>query len=154
MKILNVLEKIAKKMNERKVEWSIGGSLLLYFYNLVDSPSDIDLVINPKHCEVVMEIMNDLGRELKDIKDVPNYRTEIFSKYYVDNVEVDIIGNFKILIEDEIYTHKFEFNKSKAKQLNETIIYLDSLENWANTYGKMGDPKNRVNLIKSYLKKG
>lgn len=154
MKILNVLEKVAKKFNEKNVEWSIGGSLLLYFYSIVDSPSDIDIVINPKYSEVVIEIMNDLGRELKDIKDVPNYKTEVFSKYYVDNIEIDIIGNFKILSKDEVYVHKFDFNNSIIKKLNKTNIYLDSLENWAITYGKMGDPKNRVNLIKSYLKKG
>jgi len=151
MKIIDVLVKIAKKFNENDIEWALGASLLLYFYDIVEEPHDIDIVIDKKDEDIVLKIMNELGDE-KESKVVKNYRTGVFHKFNIDNIGIDIIGEFIIILENEEYLHPFPTKNKEYILVDNTKIYLDSLESWLNTYKAMGDPKKRVNLIKNYMK--
>jgi|LGOV01.1.fsa_nt_gb hypothetical protein len=150
MKMLEVLEKIAKEFNNNNVKWAVGASLLLYFYDIIEKPNDIDVIIDSKDEETVCEIMNKLGNE-QSVESVRKYKTGVFHKFYIEEVEVDIIGDFNILVNDKYYLHPFPNNIEKNVLINETKIYLDSLTNWVDTYTAMGDPKNRVKLIMNYL---
>ncbi|MEA1974148.1 MAG: hypothetical protein U9N10_01175 [Bacillota bacterium] len=150
MRMLDVLEKIAKEFNKNNVKWAVGASLLLYFYNIVEKPNDIDLIIDSKDEDIVCEIMNKLGNE-QSVESVRKYKTGVFHKFYIKEIEVDIIGDFNILVNDKYYLHPFPNSTGKSILINETKIYLDSLSNWLDTYIAMGDPKNRVKLIKKFL---
>ena len=150
MKMLDVLEKIAKEFNDNNVKWAVGASLLLYFYDIVEKPNDIDLIIDSEDEDIVSEIMNKLGNE-QSVESVRKYKTGVFHKFYIEEVEVDIIGDFNILINDGYYLHPFPNKIEKSILINETRIYLDSLNSWVDTYRAMGDPKNRVKLIENFL---
>jgi len=151
VKIIDVLVRIAKKFNENDIDWAVGASLLLYFHDIVKEPHDIDIVIDKKDEAIVQKIMNELGNEKKS-KDVKNYRTGVFHKFNIDNIEIDIIGEFIIILENEEYLHPFPIKNKEYILIDNTKIHLDSLLNWVNTYNAMGDPKKRVSLIERYLK--
>ena len=151
MKIIEVLVKIAKKFNENDIEWAVGASLLLYFHDIVKEPHDIDIIIDKKDEAIVLKIMKELGNE-KEIKDVKNYKTGVFHKFNIENVGIDIIGEFIIILENEEYLHPFPIKNKEYILVDNTKIYLDSLLNWVETYNAMGDPKKRVNLIENHLK--
>jgi hypothetical protein len=151
MKLLDVLEKIAKEFNENDITWALGASLLLYFYDIIEKPNDIDIIIDPKDEDIIIKIMNKLGNELS-VEDVKKYKTGVFHKFYIEEVEIDIIGDFNILVENGYYIHPFPTKNGKIIKINETEIYLDDLLTWVDTYEAMGDPKGRVDLILKYLK--
>jgi len=151
VKIIEVLVKIAKKFNENDIEWAVGASLLLYFHDIVKEPHDIDIIIDKKDEAIVLKIMKELGNE-KEIKDVKNYKTGVFHKFNIENVGIDIIGEFIIILENEEYLHPFPIKNKEYILVDNTKIYLDSLLNWVETYNAMGDPKKRVNLIENHLK--
>lgn len=150
MNLINILLKIAEVFNRNNVTWAVGGSLLLYYYDILDSPNDIDIIIDPKDEAIVFEIMNKLGIE-KPSETIGNYKTGVFGKFDVSGVEVDIIGDFFIKSKKGYYLHPFPPKELKIIKENNIEIFLDSLENWLETYRAMGDPKNRVKLIDGYL---
>jgi hypothetical protein len=150
MKLVDVLLDIASQLNKKNINWAVGGSLLLYFYDILEKPKDIDIIIAPEDKEAVFQILKSNAEELPT-KEVSNYKTGVFGKFNVDGVEVDIIGDFYIKVSDGYYLHPFSPKDLKIVEINNQKIYLDSLENWLNTYEAMGDPKKRVELIKQFL---
>lgn len=152
MKLVDVLIDIASKFNKEGIAWAVGGSLLLYFYDILEEPKDIDIVIAPEDKEAVFQILKSNGEELAT-KEVSNYKTGVFGKFNVDGIEVDIIGDFYIKVSNGYYLHPFSSKDLKIVEKNNQKIYLDSLENWLSTYEAMGDPKKRVELIKQFLEK-
>lgn len=150
MKLVDILLEIAEIFNKENVTWAVGGSLLLYFHEILEGPKDIDIIIQPEDKKTVFEILRTMGEE-QEIKDVSNYKTGVFGKFDVKGIEVDIIGDFYIKVSDGYYLHPFKSKNRKAIEKNGVKIYLDSIENWLSTYKAMGDPKGRVELIKNYL---
>ena len=150
MKLLNVLEEIARLFNHADVKWAVGGSLLLYFYDILKEPNDIDIIIDPNDKKTVFKILQNIGEE-QITREVSNYKTGIFGKFDVKGIEVDIIGDFYIKVNNGYYLHPFRFEALEVIKKNGVKIYLDSVENWSNTYKAMGDPKKRVKLIENYL---
>jgi hypothetical protein len=150
MKLVDVLLGIASRFNKKSITWAVGGSLLLYFHDILEEPKDIDIVIAPEDKETVFQILKEIGKEL-ETKEVSNYKTGVFGKFDVDGIEVDIIGDFYIKVSDGYYLHPFNSKNLQVVKRNNVRIYLDSLENWLMTYEAMGDPKKRVELIKQFL---
>ena len=150
MENIIVLKKIAKLFNEKNIRWAIGGSTLLYFYDILENPNDLDIIINPNDKNKVFNILDKLGESVES-EPVRNYKTGVFKKYYIQDVEVDIIGDFYIKTKDGYYLHPFDQSKANKKIVDDIIIYLDSLSHWKKTYKIMGDPKKRVILIENYL---
>jgi len=151
MEIIDVLLAIASRLNKEDVRWAVGGSLLLFFYDILENPKDIDIIIQPEDKNTVFKILQSIGKE-EETKDVANYRTGVFGKFDVEGIEVDIIGDFYIKVSNGYYLHPFKSKDLDVVIKNEVKIYLDSLKNWSETYQAMGDPKGRVELIKDYLK--
>ncbi|MGM0379339.1 MAG: hypothetical protein ACQEQE_06300 [Bacillota bacterium] len=150
MENIEVLKEIAKLFNEKDIRWAIGGSTLLYFYDILENPNDLDIIINPKDKNKVFNILDKLGESVES-EPVKNYKTGVFKKYYIEDVEIDIIGDFYIKTKDGYYLHPFDQLDTTKKVIEGVTVYLDSLINWKKTYKMMGDPKKRVKLIENYL---
>lgn len=150
MKLIDVLLEIARSFNRENVTWAVGGSLLLYFYDILEEPKDIDLIINPEDKKKVFKILRTIGNE-QVTGDVSKYKTGVFGKFDVHGVEVDIIGDFYIEVSQGYYLHPFQPKDLDVIKKNDVKVYLDSIENWLSTYDAMGDPKGRVKMIKDYL---
>ncbi|HSQ88884.1 hypothetical protein, partial [Romboutsia sp.] len=58
---LDVLKKVANKLNELNCTWSIGSSVLLHFHDLVDKPNDIDILIDPDDSNKIKSFMDTIG---------------------------------------------------------------------------------------------
>ena len=148
-----VLKKVANGLNRIDVTWAIGASSMLNFYDIVKKPSDIDILINPKDKNKVINFMNTLG-EYGDLPDKEPFRTEEFFYYKVDGINVEFLGGFKIKLEnDSIYEFILdEVSIKKGINFNGIKVNLTTLEDWFVAYSVMNDPKKRVPLIKDYLK--
>lgn len=149
-KLLLTLKDIAQVLNALEIEWAIGGSLLLFFKGIIDKPKDIDLMIKPNDSKLVFDALNEMGPY--DHGDpVKGYATKIFRKYTINSIEVDVIGGFVITKGSAPYEHPFSKESIEEIEILDWTVNLDNIENWLETYKKMGDPKHRAPKIKQYL---
>lgn len=142
---------IADKLNNEKVRWMIGSSVLLYFHGIVDSPNDIDIVIDEKDITKVKAIFDKIGVEQKNEKKYP-YITEYFYTYIVRDTSVDIMCNFGVAHKRGDYRLKIDEEAIvEYRKINDIILPLSSLEDWYVLYQLMPGRENKVDMIKKYL---
>ncbi|MBK1812634.1 nucleotidyltransferase [Clostridium sp. YIM B02505] len=142
---------IANELNKEKVRWMIGSSVLLYFHGIVDSPNDIDIVIDEKDIMKVKDIFDKIGIEQRKEKKYP-YLTEYFYTYIVRDTSVDIMCNFGLAHQCGDYRLKIdEAAIVEYRKINDYILPLSSLEDWYVLYQLMSGRESKVNMIEEYL---
>lgn len=145
-----VLLKIANLFNENGITWNVGASCMLYFRDVVEDFNDIDLMIHIDDVEKVKELLT----KYKSLERKPNgkYQTEHFLEYDIEGVDIDIMAGFKIVHNNNIYYFPLsKEQKSDKKIINNSIIYLESIEKWL-IYYKLMERKDKVEIINNSLK--
>ena len=140
----SVLYKLAKNLNQAKIKWSLGGSLLLYYLGYDMIPHDIDLLVDELQKDILEETIQEYNYILEGKN--PNYSTSYFYSLTIDSIDVDIMLGFKVNTDHGIYVYPFDNQYIKTIYLKDEPIYLSDLSEWVKVYKKM----NRlytVNLI-------
>ena len=57
-KKIELLQKIAHRLNEAHVQWALGASMLLYFKGITSEFHDIDLLVSEHDAECVSRILS------------------------------------------------------------------------------------------------
>ena len=73
-KKIELLQKIAHRLNEAHVQWALGASMLLYFKSITSEFHDIDLMVADHDAECVRTILSEMG-ELCPPDPMPNPRS-------------------------------------------------------------------------------
>ena len=155
--IVEALKKVANALNSVGCTWAVGSSMLLYFHGLLDNPNDIDLLIKVSDEAIIKREMDKIGSKLVRNSMLP-YKTTSFFAYEVDGVEVEFMGDFKIMTMSDNKEVQYNFTLDKKAivdiiLMDEVVVYLSSLEDWFVAYQIMKDPKGRVSLIEEKLKR-
>lgn len=132
--VINGLVHFAKKLNSAKIRWSLGGSLLLYFEGLNSHVNDIDIVVHEDDYLALLEVLNEYDYIYMEPND--SYLTEHFFSLKSEDIDVDIMINFKVVRNDKIYN--YPFNIKKQISVDDTLIFLASLDEWHEAYLAMG----------------
>lgn len=145
---LDVLSRIAEKLNSAKLTWAVGASLLLYFKGIADSFNDIDIMLAVEDAERAKSIMLGLGALLPP-KPNRQYKTPHFYEFVVDGVDVDIMGGFIIVKDGQDYDCSLTTDKiAEHITVNGQLISLQSVSDWRGYYALMGRD-NKVAMIDS-----
>ena len=142
---LKVLSKIAESFNQARLHWAVGGSLLLYLKGYTDHFNDIDLLIYEEDAGTARDLMMDLGP--MRVLDRNCYRAQHFYIFDVDEVEVDIMGDYYVM-KDGV-EHRVALEKDAQIewiQLGSQRIPLDSIPMWRRHYDVMGR-QGKVDMI-------
>ena len=85
---IELLLKIAHRLNETGVEWALGASMLLYFKGITSDFHDIDLMVADCDAECVRTILSEMGESCSS-ESIPNpiYRTKTFMEFLIDSAE-------------------------------------------------------------------
>lgn len=135
---LTVLYKVAKTFNENDIVWAVGGSLLLYFNNLVENFDDLDIMVMEEDAENAKDILNNLGEQTHS-PSKPQYKTTHFYEFTVDGVDIDLMGGFTIIKDDiEVDCSLSPETITEHHIINDVDIPLHSLEEWRKYYYLMG----------------
>lgn len=139
---------LAKDLNKHKIHWALGASLLLYLEGYDVTVQDIDIVVHDDDYKLLLEMLKDY----EYIYQEPNekYKTKHFFSTQSEGIEVDIMINFNVLKEDNIY--HFPFHIDKEITIEDTAIYLSSVDEWLNAYIAM-NRVDKVLLIQSNKKR-
>jgi len=150
--VLESLTIIGEQLNNKGITWGVGGSLLLSFYQIIDDPNDIDILVDENHANQLNEIIAPMG-ELKKVIHSDPFRTEYFTKYLINATDIDIMGGFAIQHSEGIY--KLSLNKKSIvsyKKINEIDIPLCSLEDWYILYWLIPGKQEKAILIEDFFK--
>lgn len=142
---------IAEKLNEGKVVWGIGASILLNYYELVDKPNDIDILVDLHYIEKADMILSCIG-DKKNWEKTNEYSTRYFYEYVVNGIDVDVISGMRIRHVSGIFEYKFDQSSiSEVKMLNGQVIPLTSLEDWYVLYQVIPNREKKAAMLEEYL---
>jgi len=147
---LNVLSKIAKKLNSKDATWAVGASMLLYFKGIVSEFNDIDIMVAEEDAEVLKDILLSLGNMQTSS---PNFkcRSKCFWKFNVDGVDIDVMSGFSIIDNDKEYYFPLKAEDIKDyTEVDGVKIPLQSVEEWRIYYKLMGRDA-KVKMIDVWL---
>ena len=145
---IEVLAKIAQKLNGASIKWAVGASLLLYLKGYVDQFNDIDLMVYEDDALQAKALLAELG-ESQRIQHNP-YQSNHFYIFCVEDVEVDLMGRY-IVTKDGV-DHIVSLEKEDTVEfvpLHGQMIPLDSIVRWRRHYDVMGR-QMKVELIDRY----
>ena len=98
---INLLKRIAHRIKEERIEWALGGSMMLYFKKIVPSFDDIDLMIFFSDVDRVRNILSEMG-ELKPENPKAKYQTKSFMEFSIEGIDVDVMAGFAIVYEGNV----------------------------------------------------
>ncbi len=147
-KLESTLAKIAKLLNDEKIMWNVGGSVLLSHFDLHESPHDIDIIVSKADSNKVEYILSGLG-EMRDVEKSDVFQSDYYRKFIINGTEVDLIAGFKIKHAEGVYEYKPEFWGEKD---NDGVIYAQ-LEDWYVIYQLMPNGAKKAKKIEEYLRK-
>lgn len=149
--MINNLCYIAEKLNESKVLWAVGGSILLKHHSLIEKPNDIDILIGEKDILRAELILKQIGKE-KEIKSSGSFSTKYFYKYNIRGTDLDVMSG--LIINHSSGNFEYTFDESSISDIVEVdgvSIPFASLEDWYILYQLMGNRQEKVDLIKAYF---
>ena len=150
-----VLAKIAEALNSSGILWGVGASVLLYQYHIVESPSDIDIIVSLEDIAKADAVLLQMGRKLPP-KDSEIYLTDYFYEYTVDGVNVELMAGFKIVLPEGKGIFESPFDEQSVPhhfQINKTTIPFATREDWYVLYQLMPGREEKVNKVADYLEK-
>ena len=137
---IELLLKIAHRLNEAGVEWALGASMLLYFKGITSGFHDIDLMVADRDAECVRTILSEMGERCSsDLTPNPMYRTKTFMEFLIYSVEVDVMAGFAIVKDGKVYNCALRKEQIVEKMpLGTETIPLKSPLLWCEYYRLMG----------------
>lgn len=149
--MFNTLCYIGEKLNNERVLWGVGASVLLSHYNLVDKPNDIDILVGLNDIEKVDTILKSVG-EKKGWERVDTYSTEYFYEYTINGIDVDVMAGLRIKHDNGMFIYIFDQGSiPHTIEMNGIQIPLTSLEDWYVIYQLIPNREKKVKIIEEYL---
>ena len=78
---IQLLLRIAHRLNEAHVEWALGASMLMYFKGITSEFHDIDLMVADCDAECVRTILSEMGENCPS-DSIPLQSPLLWCKYY------------------------------------------------------------------------
>lgn len=151
MKLFDTLSYIGEKLNEQRVIWGIGASILLNHYGLIDKPNDIDILVGLKDIEKADTILKSMGQK-KTQDNTDTYSTKYFYEYVINGFDVDVMAGLSINHSNGVFKYIFDHSSiSGVKKVNGVDIPLASLEDWYVIYQLIPNREKKVEMIEGYL---
>ncbi len=135
---LAVLSKLGRALNEAKVTWAVGASLMLYLNKKAMDFNDIDIMTTEQDAERVREILLRFGAPVASAP-AALYKTACFLEFRVDGVDIDVIAGFVIVSGGIDYPCPFTREAIAGyDRVNGVSIPLQSMADWRRYYALMG----------------
>jgi hypothetical protein len=149
--VFDTLSYIGKKLNEERIVWGVGGSIMLNHYGIIDKPNDIDILVDLNDIEKADKIIKSIG-EKKEWEKEDTYSTQHFYEYIVNDIDVDVMSGLTINYDNGIFRYIFdESSISDIKSINGVNIPLTSLEDWYVIYQLIPNREIKVSMVENYL---
>ena len=146
-KILSILN----QLNEAKLLYGLGGSMMLKLRSFDIEPNDIDLFVSVDDYSKVIDIFNVYATQVVTPSKYP-FKTKHFTSYKCEDITIDIMAGFAYEHLEGTYIALFDhLSIPNTSQINNTNIPLMSLEEWFILYSIM-NRSDKVEMIEKFWK--
>ncbi|HAQ56499.1 MAG TPA: hypothetical protein DCR44_03760 [Acholeplasmatales bacterium] len=151
--MINTIEKVGKALNESKIRWAIGGSVLLQAAGFAVEPNDLDIIFETRDAEEALEVFEAIGA--KHASDPSyHYQSYSFTEMMVGSVEVDLMAGLKIIKDRTPYQYPFdETTPIDLRVIGDVTVPFMSLDDWLVLYFLMPGKVWKAKLIADQFKK-
>ncbi len=148
---LNVLKRLAQKLNSMQIIWNVGASCMLYLRGIVKDFDDIDIMVQEQDALSVRKTFETLG-VLQPSTKTNHYQTTHFYEFIIDGVDVDVMAGYKVVSDGRVFEFPLTNEQMSDKiKLDEININLASINDWLSYYRVMGRDQ-KVEIIEKYVK--
>jgi len=148
---VKVLRIIVNRLENKGINWVLGGSLNLALRGVEVTPRDIDLVTDKQGAFKIGELLKDY-----EIKKVELTKTEKLSSYLgkfrIEGLEVEVIGDFQAKTSEGKWTESFKPKRKTILLLEEMKIPASPLDVELKAYEILGRME-KVQKIREILEK-
>lgn len=145
---ISALVSLAKNLNKHKIRWALGASLMLYLEGYDTTVDDIDIIVHTDDYVSLLYMLENYDYVYQDVNQ--KYKTKHFFSLQSDGIDVDIMLDFKVI--SGTTTYEFPFHINTEILIDDTPIYLTSVEEWLIAYKTM-NRIDKVELIQSNRKR-
>lgn len=146
MSIEQVLEKVVACLQQERIHFGIGGSLLLHHHGLPVTPRDIDLVVALADAERAVLLLSEMGTVVEQ-DETSLYATEVFQEFMIEGIDLDLMSGLQIRHDEEIFIYPF----AEQTIINETGLPFMSLVDWYVIYQLIPGREQKVVMIEHCL---
>jgi predicted nucleotidyltransferase len=151
---MSVLMKVSDILIKNNMRWGLGASSMLYFHGLVDNARDIDLMVHEEDALAALELLRPIANNIKTDDGCGKYATRHFYEMNIDGQAIDLIGGYRILKGDWIYSFPdIQAGVLETVEIDGYTLPLTRIEDWYVAYLLMGDPKDRTQCIEAHFEK-
>ena len=150
--MLNTLSFIGEKLNEKRIVWAVGGSVMLSYYGLASDPNDIDILIDEDYAAQAAALMDAIGKEMPPARSL-TFATRHFHKYEVGGFAVDVMSGLAIRHDSGLFCYSFDKESvTGCMAIRGVKVPLASLEDWYVLYQLMPGKAAKAELIQNHLR--
>ena len=142
-----VLATLVQELDNQKISFAVGSSVLLHLLGLEPEPGDIDLFFPAVEHQRVKAYFESRGELVAPQPQEP-YRTGFFYTVCLDGVQVDLIGHFGVCREGRVY--RLAWEKPRRIDWEGLSVPVLSLESWLVFYHLMDRPA-RARRVRLHL---
>ena len=106
MSLEQVLEKVVECLQQERIHFGIGGSLLLAQHGLPVVPRDIDLVVALADAERAVLLLSEMGTVLEQ-DETSLYTTEVFEEFIIEGIDIDLMSGLQVRHDEGIFVYPF-----------------------------------------------
>lgn len=151
--MINTILKVGKALNDSKIRWAIGGSVLLQANGFAVEPNDLDVIFESRDTEEALEVFESLGA--KHASDPSyHYQSYSFTEMMVGSVEVDLMAGLKIIRDRTPYLYPFDASTPlDLREIGGLTVPFLTLDDWLVLYYLMPGKLWKAKLIADQFKK-
>lgn len=147
MSLEQVLEKVVACLQQERIHFGIGGSLLLAHHGLPVTPRDIDLVVALADVERAVQVLSEMGIVL-DQDETSLYATEVFQEFIVEGIDLDLMSGLQIRHDEGVFVYPFD-----EQSIDSTGLPFMALVDWYVIYQLIPGREQKVVMIEDVFTK-
>ncbi|WP_214745926.1 MULTISPECIES: hypothetical protein [unclassified Exiguobacterium] len=147
MSLEQVLVKVVACLQQERIHFGIGGSLLLAQHGLPVTPLDIDLVVALADAERAVLLLSEMGTVLEQ-DETSLYATEVFQEFIIEGIDIDLMSGLQIRHGEGVFVYPFA-----EQSIDSAGRPFMSLVDWYVIYQLIPGREQKVAMIEHCLAK-
>lgn len=147
MSLEQVLEKVVAYLQQERIHFGIGGSLLLHHHGLPVTPRDIDLVVALADAERSVLLLSEMGTVVEQ-DETSLYATEVFQEFIIEGIDLDLMSGLQIRHDEGVFVYPFA-----EQSIDSAGFPFMALVDWYVIYQLIPGREQKVTMIEDVFTK-
>lgn len=147
MRLEQVLEKVVACLQQERIHFGIGGSLLLAHHGLPVIARDIDLVVALADAERAVLLLSEMGTVLEQ-DETSLYATEVFQEFIIEGIDLDLMSGLQVRHDEGVFVYPFD-----EQSIDSAGLPFMALVDWYVIYQLIPGREQKVTMIEDVFMK-